>query len=294
MAVDASAAFFSYCREDSGFALRLAEDLKAAGANVWMDQLEIVPGQRWDRAVKDALANCPRLLVLLSPASVDSENVLDEIDFALYKRKTIIPVLYCDCDTPLRLRRIQYIDFRTDYARGLKALLKALGVDQPPQTVVAITPETPKERQPPASEEIDLQPTAEQQRLEEQRKQAELERFQQERWAATERVHEAELGLKRLAAEQQRQRMEQEEAKKALAPRPSFQSRLSVWGQVAIAAGGILIVALVLYWASSRHPSSEQPTGGRNNSLRLKRRILQPLARSQAPLRLARRIRAGR
>ena len=229
MAVDASAAFFSYCREDSGFALRLAEDLKAAGANVWMDQLEIVRVSGGTGRLR-SLANCPRLLVLLSPASVDSENVLDEIDFALYRRKTIIPVLYCDCDTPLRLRRIQYIDFRTDYARGLKALLKALGVDQPPQTVVAITPETPKERQPPASEEIDLQPTAEQQRLEEQRKQAELERFQQERWAATERVHEAELGLKRLAAEQQRQRMEQEEAKKALAPRPSFQSRLSVWG----------------------------------------------------------------
>ena len=43
MAADAPAAFFSYSREDLEFALRLAEDLKAA-ANVWIDQLDIEPG----------------------------------------------------------------------------------------------------------------------------------------------------------------------------------------------------------------------------------------------------------
>ena len=56
MAADVPAAFFSYCREDSDFALRLAEDLKAAGANVWIDQLDIEPGMPWDREVEDALA----------------------------------------------------------------------------------------------------------------------------------------------------------------------------------------------------------------------------------------------
>lgn len=55
MSQAAPVAFFSYCREDSDFALRLAGDLKEAGASVWLDQLDIVPGQRWDRAVEDAL-----------------------------------------------------------------------------------------------------------------------------------------------------------------------------------------------------------------------------------------------
>jgi hypothetical protein len=45
-------AFFSYSRDDSEFALRLAADLKAAGANVWLDQLDIAPGQRWARTVQ--------------------------------------------------------------------------------------------------------------------------------------------------------------------------------------------------------------------------------------------------
>jgi len=55
----AQPAFFSYCRKDSDFALRLVGDLKAAGANVWLDQLELTPGERWDREIEEALARCP-------------------------------------------------------------------------------------------------------------------------------------------------------------------------------------------------------------------------------------------
>jgi hypothetical protein len=61
------AAFFSYSRDDFGFALRLAEDLKAARANVWMDQLDIKPGMPWDPAVESAVTDCPQMLVILSP-----------------------------------------------------------------------------------------------------------------------------------------------------------------------------------------------------------------------------------
>jgi TIR domain len=133
LATGAQAAFFSYSREDSEFAVRLAEDLKAAGANVWLDQLDIEAGTLWDREVQKALAICPRMLVILSPTSVNSDNVLDEVSFALSKQKRVIPVLYRECDIPFRLARVQYIDFRTDYARGLKALLSTLGVEQLPE-----------------------------------------------------------------------------------------------------------------------------------------------------------------
>jgi len=108
VAADAPAAFFSYCREDSDFALRLAEDLKAAGATVWIDQLDIEPGMPWDREVEDALAGCARLLVILSPVSVKSENVREEVGFALSKQKRVVPVLYRECDVPLRLARLQH------------------------------------------------------------------------------------------------------------------------------------------------------------------------------------------
>jgi len=130
MVQNVPAAFFSYSRDDSDFALRLAEDLKAAGASVWLDQLDIVPGERWDRAVEDALAHCPCMLVILSPASINSTNVMDEVSFALDEKKTVIPVIYKNCAVPLRLRRVQFVDFRQDYGRGVKELLKALAPEQ--------------------------------------------------------------------------------------------------------------------------------------------------------------------
>ncbi len=135
MAAEPQTAFFSYSRDDSEFALRLAEDLKAAGANVWLDQLDIAPGQRWARAVQDALNNCDRMLVILSPASVSSTNVEDEVAFALEEHKTVIPVFYRDCKVPFQLRPFQYVDFRTDYERGLKTLLRTLGAE--PRAVAA-------------------------------------------------------------------------------------------------------------------------------------------------------------
>src|SRR5215472_16760734 len=129
------AAFFSYSRDDSEFVLRVAGDLKAAGANVWLDQMDIVPGQRWDDAVERALADCPRMLVVLSPAAVHSTNVMDEVSFALEEGKTVIPILYRDCAIPFRLRRVQYIDLRHDYDHGLAELLRLLA--EQPSTVAS-------------------------------------------------------------------------------------------------------------------------------------------------------------
>ena len=112
---------------DSEFALKLAQDLKdGAGANVWLDQLDIELGTAWDLAVEEALNRSPCLLVVLSPISVASQNVRDEISFALSKQKRVIPLLAKDCEIPFRLARLQHADFRSDYSLGLKALMKAL------------------------------------------------------------------------------------------------------------------------------------------------------------------------
>lgn len=131
-ASDTSAtAFVSYCRQDADIALRLARDLKASGASVWLDQLDIVPGQRWDRAVEEALKVCRRMLVIVTPASVESTNVMDEVSFALEEQKVVIPVVYQPCAIPFRLRRLQRIDLNRDYDQGLRDLLRVLSSWQP-------------------------------------------------------------------------------------------------------------------------------------------------------------------
>jgi TIR domain len=124
-------AFLSYAREDAEFVLRLAKDLRAGGADVWIDQLDIKAGERWDRAVEDALAKCPELLVILSPAAVESTNVMDEVSFALGEGKTVLPVKHRDCTIPFRLRRLQYVDLTLNYDAGLGQLLETLGVAAP-------------------------------------------------------------------------------------------------------------------------------------------------------------------
>jgi hypothetical protein len=125
--VEAPKAFVSYSRADTDFVLRLCQDLRAAGASIWLDQLDIHPGEEWDQAIERGLSECGRMLVVLSPKSVASQNVLDEIGYGLSRKKTIIPVLYRDCEVPYRLNRLEYVDFRTAYEEPLKYLLLAIG-----------------------------------------------------------------------------------------------------------------------------------------------------------------------
>src|SRR5687768_4383422 len=119
--------FFSYCRGDAKFALKLATDLKNAGINLWIDQLDIPPGVRWDAEVEKSLENSNSLLVILSDTSVTSNNVLDEVSLALDNNKQVFPVVITsNCKIPFRLKRLQYIDFTGDYDTAFNLLLQAL------------------------------------------------------------------------------------------------------------------------------------------------------------------------
>ena len=133
--------FFSYAHEDSDFALKLAKELRVAGADLWVDKLDIRGGMDWDDAVGEALEACPCMLVVLSPDSVASRNVKDEVSYALEEGKQVIPVLYRPCKRPFRLRRVQYVDFTGDYEAGFAQLLRDLRIEQPS---VAVAPPEPE------------------------------------------------------------------------------------------------------------------------------------------------------
>ena len=127
--------FFSYSRDDSEFVLGLTTKLRERGAHIWLDQLDIAPGTRWDKSVETALEESEVLLVALSKASVASYNVMDEVSFALEKGKQVIPVLLEDCKIPFRLRRLQFADFSNNYDEGLSRLLKVLNLHDTKTTV---------------------------------------------------------------------------------------------------------------------------------------------------------------
>lgn len=121
--------FLSYSRSDADFTARLAADLRAAGLRTWRDAENIPAGANWDREIEKALTTCSHVLLVATPRSVASENVLDEVGLALNREKPVIPLMVETCDLPLRVHRAQWVDFRADYAAALKQLLSQLGVE---------------------------------------------------------------------------------------------------------------------------------------------------------------------
>lgn len=114
--------FVSYARTDSEFAKQLVLDLKSAGVTAWMDQVDIPAGARWDESIAAALRDADFVLVILTPESARSQNVLDEIGFALSNEKRVVPLIYKACEVPFRIARLQRFAFTEDYQQCLQAL----------------------------------------------------------------------------------------------------------------------------------------------------------------------------
>lgn len=123
-----SQVFVSYSRDDSQFVRRLVDDLTKRGVDIWLDVRDILASERWDSEVQEALRESDFFMIVLSPTSAGSENVQDEIAYALSKKKRVFPILYQDCDIPFRLARVQYVDFRQDYPAGLELLLEQMAI----------------------------------------------------------------------------------------------------------------------------------------------------------------------
>lgn len=122
--------FLSYSRVNKDFAVRLAKELKAEGFDIWLDQLDIPLGARWDVEVEKALEESEIFMIIMTAASISSENVRDEIGYAIDNGKRFLPVLLENCNIPLRLRRFQYVDFTNksfdEGVESAKELLRGL------------------------------------------------------------------------------------------------------------------------------------------------------------------------
>lgn len=119
--------FLSYSRVDTKFAKCIANDLRNHGFEVWIDQSHIPGGRHWDNYIEDALRNAFAMVLIVSPASVASENVKDEVSFAKNIGIRIIPVEYqLTKSIPLGWNRIQWITLYKNYNNGIKVLIETL------------------------------------------------------------------------------------------------------------------------------------------------------------------------
>ena len=120
--------FISHSSLDNEFVEKeIVSFLTRYGIEIWYSKDDIESTTEWEKQIKLGLKACDWFLVVLSPYSVASDWVRCEVDWALEERRgRVIPVLYRTCDPTdlhLKLRRIQYIDFRWDRETARNKLL---------------------------------------------------------------------------------------------------------------------------------------------------------------------------
>lgn len=123
--------FISYSRRDFRFARDLAQSLRDAQIDFWLDVAGIQGSERWNSKIESALMECTHFLIVVSPYSLKSPQVQREFNKAIESHKPIVPALLQTTELDERLRDIEYIDFRVNYGIALAKLVNFLHGQQP-------------------------------------------------------------------------------------------------------------------------------------------------------------------
>ena len=122
--------FISYSRKDSETVDRIVARLHAENFTVWIDREEIHGGDLWREAIVEAVDNAYVFLLMLSPYSVESDNVRKEVDLAEGAGKALLPLLLAQSQLPARLRYqlagIQWIEYYRDPDKKFNELATVL------------------------------------------------------------------------------------------------------------------------------------------------------------------------
>jgi hypothetical protein len=127
--------FLSYSSQDHDFVAGLVKDLQNQGFTIWWDEPGVGAGDSIGASVEEGLRKSRRFAVVLSPSSVSSDWVLDEVGaaraLASNRRKQgvtsyLIPILYQKCEVPELLMGKRYADFTRSRQQGLDELLRQL------------------------------------------------------------------------------------------------------------------------------------------------------------------------
>ncbi len=102
--------FICYSKKDEEFVLHLCKKLKEVGVKIWLDQWDIAPGDDRNKSIDDALYKCTRMLIILSPDAVGSDEVYGELYTFFDSKKPVFPIVYRSCRIPRRLNVIQYMN----------------------------------------------------------------------------------------------------------------------------------------------------------------------------------------
>ena len=118
--------FISYSSKDREKAEQLTELLSSAGLSVWIDQSALEVSTSWSAEIVDAISSCSAFIVLLSPNSIESHNVIKEVSLASEKRKKILPLDLEPITLPRELE-YQLAGIHRTSMTNIDSIIRALG-----------------------------------------------------------------------------------------------------------------------------------------------------------------------
>jgi hypothetical protein len=118
--------FMSYSRREVGFIDDLVRNLEQTGYDVWLDYCSLVPGRPWQDQIYQGIQNADVILLVVSKASLSSQNVEVEWRYVIEQNKRVILLVFEAVDLPAELEKYEWVDFRGSYRAGLKELLSQL------------------------------------------------------------------------------------------------------------------------------------------------------------------------
>jgi hypothetical protein len=124
--------FLCHSSRDKPAVRDLYNKLKRDGFKPWLDEVNLLPGQDWDRTIRAAVRGSDIVVVCMSPSSITKEGyiqkeirlVLDVADEKPDGRVFIIPACLEPCEVPERLSRWQWVNLFE--AKGYERLVAGL------------------------------------------------------------------------------------------------------------------------------------------------------------------------
>ena len=142
-------AFVSYVREDQETVMRLVEELRGAGVEVWWDKegLRAQGGARWKKAIEKAIGDGDYFVACFSDAywekaaksymSIEIATAIERLRYAPPEARWFIPVRLANCPVPEyaispdgapeeTLADLQWIDLWKDWDAGVREVIESI------------------------------------------------------------------------------------------------------------------------------------------------------------------------